>query len=112
MEFSRKLTGATTSTLLLAVIAERDRHGYEIVQRVHELSEGVFRWREGTVYPALHRLEAQGFIRGEWQSTGTGRERRVYSITPVGKDEMVRQGREWSSFVSGVNQVLAGCHAI
>ena len=111
MDFSKKLIGSTTSTLILAVIVEKDRHGYEIVQRVNELSDGVFRWREGTVYPALHRLEKQGFIAGEWQSSGTGRPRRVYSITLEGEEELGRQKQEWSFFSSSVNQVLEGCHA-
>ena len=111
MDFPKKLTGSTTSTLILAVIAQNDCHGYEIVQRVNELSDGVFRWREGTVYPALHRLEKQSLIAGEWQSARKGRPRRVYSITQEGQDELLQQEREWSLFASSVNRVLEGCHA-
>ena len=111
INFPKKLTGSTTSTLLLAVIAEQDRHGYEIVQRVNVLSDGAFKWREGTVYPALHRLEKQGLITGAWQSSEKGRPRRVYAITPDGKNELTRQEKEWSSFASTVNHVLEGCHA-
>jgi DNA-binding PadR family transcriptional regulator len=63
------------------------------------------------VYPALHRLERQGLIAGEWQSARKGRHRRVYSITPEGKEELGCQPEEWSLFASSVNRVLEGCHA-
>ena len=111
MEFSKKLIGSTTTTLLLAVIGEKQRHGYEIVQRVEQLSKGAFRWREGTVYPALHRLEKQGLIVGDWQLAESGRQRRVYTITPLGQEGLSQQKQEWSLFASSVNRVLKGCHA-
>ncbi len=111
VEFSKKLIGSTTSTLILAVISEKQRHGYEIVQRVEQLSKGAFKWREGTVYPALHRLEKQGLIIGDWHLSESGRQRRVYAITPLGQDELSQQEQEWSSFTSSVNRVLRGCHA-
>lgn len=111
VEFSKKLIGSTTSTLLLAVIGEQDRHGYEIVRRVQQLSEGAFQWREGTVYPALHRLEKQGLIVGQWRNVASGRPRRVYAITPQGRDELSRQEQEWSAFSSSVQRVLEGCYA-
>ncbi len=111
MEFSKKLVGSTTSTLILAVIGEKDRHGYEIVQRVNQLSNGAFQWREGTVYPALHRLEKQGLIAGEWHSAKSGRQRRVYALTPQGRHELSRQEQQWSEFATSVNRVLEGCYA-
>lgn len=111
MGFSKKLTGSTTSTLLLAVISEKERHGYEIVQRVDQLSKGTFKWREGTIYPALHRLENQGLIVGNWETAESGRQRKVYSITRLGLDELGQQKQEWSSFTSSVNRVLRGCNA-
>ena len=111
MQFSKKLIGSTTTTLLLAVLAEKERHGYGIVQRVDQLSKGAFQWREGTIYPALHRLEKQGFIVGDWEPGESGRQRRVYAITPLGKDQLSQQRQEWSLFSSTVNRVLKGCHA-
>lgn len=111
MEFSKKLIGSTTSTLILAVVSEKERHGYEIVQRVNELSDGALQWREGTVYPALHRLEKKGLIRGEWHSNDTGRRRRVYQLTPEGRHELQGQQQEWFAFASSVKRVLGGCCA-
>lgn len=111
MQFSKKLVGSTTTTLLLAVVAEKERHGYEIVQRVDQLSKGAFQWREGTVYPALHRLEKQGFVVGDWETSESGRQRRVYAITPLGREELNQQRHEWSLFSSSVTRVLKGCHA-
>jgi len=111
VEFSKKLIGSTTSTLILAVIGEKNCHGYEIVQRVNQLSKGAFQWREGTVYPALHRLEKQGLILGEWQSANSGRRRRVYTLTPQGGDALTQQEEEWSLFAKSVNRVLKGCYA-
>ncbi|MEM9644612.1 MAG: helix-turn-helix transcriptional regulator [Planctomycetota bacterium] len=112
MEFSKKLIGSTSSTLILAVIGEQERHGYEVVQRVNELSEGAFQWCEGTVYPALHRLEKQGLISGRWAKSPSGRRRRIYSLTKSGRLELTRQRGEWSAFSNTVNQVLGACHAI
>ena len=111
MEFSKKLVGSTTGTLILAVIQEESCHGYEIVQRVDTLSRGAFQWKEGTVYPALHRLEKEGLIVGEWRSVTAGRQRRIYSLTKEGRKELVRQEQEWSVFAKTVNLVLRGCHA-
>ncbi|MEM9366360.1 MAG: PadR family transcriptional regulator [Planctomycetota bacterium] len=111
MDFSKKLIGSTSSTLILAVIGEQDRHGYSIVQRVNELSGGSFQWCEGTIYPSLHRLEKQGLLSGRWTKSPSGHRRRVYSLTQSGRDELEEQSSEWSSFASTVDQVLRACHA-
>ena len=81
MKFRKELVGATTTPLILAVLNDAPAHGYEIVRRVGEASEGLFEWREGTIYPALHKLEKARLIRGEWEKTSGGKKRRVYRLT-------------------------------
>lgn len=111
MEFRRELVGATTAPLILAVLAEGPAHGYAVVRSVNELSDGLFNWREGTIYPALHRLEKAGLIRGAWEKTPGGRRRRVYSLTPRGKRRLSERRAEWKVFSGVVSRIMEACHA-
>ena len=103
--------GSATCPLILAVLKNGPAHGYEIVQTVNTLSDGHFAWREGTVYPALHRMEKQGLLRGDWQRSDTGKRRRVYSLTAVGRRELTKQRQEWGVFSTTVTRILGQCHA-
>ncbi len=93
--------------LLLAVVADRPAHGYAIVEALAERSGGAFDLPEGTVYPALHRLERAGLLSSHWTMAG-GRRRRVYAITPAGREVMQVRGREWQAFAAGIQAVLEG----
>ena len=111
MKFRKELVGSTTAGLILAVLSERSAHGYAIVASVSEESRGVFQWREGTVYPALARLEKQGLIAGAWEQSQGSRRRKVYSLTPAGKRELRARRREWSVFSTAVSGIMEACHA-
>lgn len=91
--------------LILATIAEQPAHGYAIVQRLAQRSAGTFALAEGTVYPALHRLEREGLLSSEW-SSGSGRQRRVYSITATGSSAFQARRREWRTFSRAVEAVF------
>src|SRR5437868_6235149 len=91
--------------LLLQVIAEQPAHGYQLVCALRERSGGTFDLPEGTVYPALHRLERQGLVAGEWDDRGP-RRRRVYHVTPSGLAGLRAQREEWIRFARGVGEVL------
>jgi PadR family transcriptional regulator PadR len=93
--------------LLLAVLAEGDNHGYAVIEGLRAMNGEVFDLPEGTVYPALHRLEASGHLRSEW-STTPGRRRRVYHLTGKGRTALGDQRRGWAEFSSAVSQVVGG----
>ena len=91
--------------LLLAVVARRAAHGYAIIEALRDRSGGELDLPEGTVYPALHRLESAGQLRSAW-SDETGRRRRVYEITPKGENTLSQQEREWRTFSRAVGAVM------
>jgi PadR family transcriptional regulator, regulatory protein PadR len=92
--------------LILAVLADGPLHGYAIIEKLKRRSEGALALPEGTVYPALHRLEAAGLLCSEW-SQGEGRRRRVYELTRRGRRELGERRTEWRDFARAVEAVLA-----
>lgn len=92
--------------LLLAVLARGPLHGYAVIEELGRRSDGALALPEGTVYPALHRLEAAGLLTSEW-STAEGRRRRVYDLTRRGRRELGTRRGEWRAFVGAVEAVLA-----
>jgi transcriptional regulator len=93
--------------LVLAVLAEGPRHGYAVIESLKQRSDDVFDLPEGTVYPVLYRLEDAGLLASEW-STGEGRRRRTYRLTPRGRRELAQQRSSWESFARAVASVLGG----
>ena len=91
--------------LLLAVIAAGPAHGYAIIEELKRRSEGAVALGEGTVYPALHRLEQAGLVRSRW-STEAPRKRRIYSITERGRRALSTEREQWTSFTAAVQSIL------
>ncbi len=91
--------------LLLAAVRDGPAHGYAIVEALRERSGGTFDLAEGTVYPALHRLERAGLLGSRW-SSASGRRRRVYELTAGGRAALQDQERDWRRFSSAVSAVL------
>jgi DNA-binding PadR family transcriptional regulator len=94
-------------TMVLAALRGEAQHGYALVQCLKERSEGVFDLGEGTVYPALHRLEREGFVESSW-TRAAGRRRRVYSLTGSGQQVLAERKGEWGSFTRGMQALLDG----
>jgi len=88
--------------LLLAVLADGPAHGYAVIESLRLRSSGWFDLPEGTVYPALHRLESQGLLRSHWQETAP-RRRRIYELTPKGRQVLALRQDEWRKFSKAVN---------
>ncbi|HUZ25400.1 MAG TPA: helix-turn-helix transcriptional regulator [Streptosporangiaceae bacterium] len=103
---SEKLKG-NLDLLLLSVLAAGPGHGYSIITRLRERSAGAFDLPEGTVYPALHRLEAAGLLDSTWE-VATGRRRRMYRLTLTGQESLADQARQWRSFSGSVARVIGG----
>jgi transcriptional regulator len=91
--------------LLLATIAAEPAHGYRIVEDLRARSGGAFDLSEGTVYPALYRLERRGLLSSRWASVA-GRRRRVYSLTRKGRRALAEQRRDWAAFAAAVRVVV------
>jgi PadR family transcriptional regulator len=91
--------------LILATLADEPGHGYVILQRLKDRSAGAFDLAEGTIYPALHRLERDGLLKSSWSSEG-GRRRRVYRITRAGRSRLAVRRREWRTFTQAVEAVF------
>lgn len=91
--------------LILSVVADGPKHGYAIIAELADGSGRRFKLPEGTVYPALHRLERRGLLSSSW-ATGSTRRRRVYRITPAGLDALVLERTEWIDFATGVQLIL------
>jgi len=111
MKFRKELVGGTTATLILSVLNNGSAHGYEIVRRINELSDGIFEWQEGTIYPALHKLETRELIRGEWVEASSGKMRRVYCLTNDGKRALMSDAKEWSIYSKAVESILEASYA-
>lgn len=100
------LLRGSTDTLLLFLIQERHAYGYQLIKEIERRSHGYFRFKEGTVYPALHRLENEDFLEGEWQELPNGQVRRYYRITEKGKYALREKMATWRDFTSAVNLVF------
>ncbi len=98
----------TTDVLILKLLsdAEEPLHGYEIVRRLEARSDGTFRFKEGLVYPALHRLEHEGLLRSRWHEVGGSRRRKVYTLTEKGQQHLSQELRRWREFSQRVNRLL------
>src|SRR3954471_8624615 len=93
--------------LVLKILSRRPRlHGYAIMAAIQDLSGEVLRAEEGSLYPALHRMEEAGWIRAEWIIKDTGRRARIYELTAAGKKQLASQEERWKAVTSAVNRVL------
>ncbi len=106
MRFSPSLLKGTTPGLILALLAERPMHGYELARTLEERSTGALALGQGVLYPALHRLERDGLIAGAWHAAPNGPERRVYRLTPQGHAALAERQAEWTAFAQAVGRVL------
>jgi transcriptional regulator len=93
--------------LVLKILSRRPRlHGYAIMCAIKDISGEVLRVEEGSLYPALHRMEETGWIRAEWITNDTGRRARVYELTAAGKKQLTAEESRWLAVTSAVNRVL------
>ena len=89
------LLQGTLDVLILKVVALGPIHGYAIAQRLQQMSREVLQVQQGSLYPALHRLEKRRWLRAEWAATDTGREARFYTLTPLGRKQLGEQRANW-----------------
>jgi DNA-binding PadR family transcriptional regulator len=92
---SKDLVAASSRPLVLSILAGGESYGYEIIQKVRQLSEEEIEWTDGMLYPVLHRLEREGLIVSEWKEADTGRERRYYWLSSGGRKALKAEREQW-----------------
>jgi len=101
---SKNLMAASTKPMILTILARGEMYGYQIIDNVIRVSGGTLEWSEGMLYPVLHRLEKENFIRAQWRLSDNGRHRKYYRLTEQGKKELEKEKKQWMS----VHKVLSG----
>src|SRR5215472_2945553 len=96
----------TLDMLILKVVALGSIHGYAISQRIQQISKDFFQVQQGSLYPALHRLEDQGWLAAEWKQTETGREAKFYTVTRKGRRQLEAEIRNWEQISDAVGLIL------
>ena len=107
----RELKKGSAELLILALVDERARHGYEIGKLIDTRSDGRIKFKAASLYPLLYRLEERGWIAGKWTDNDAGRRRRFYRITPDGRKVLAEQRNRWAEFVDAISRIVAGEHA-
>lgn len=105
-----ELLKGTLDMLILKIVALGPIHGYAIAQRMRQISREFFRLQQGSLYPALHRLEERGFLTADWRSSDTGRDTKVYSLTAKGGKRLEAEMRSWEQLTGAVALILRAAH--
>jgi len=110
MAINKELMKGSTVILILTLLGGKDMYGYEMTKEIERRSDGVFTFKEGTLYPILHTLEVERLVEAYWNEEG-GRKRKYYRITEEGRKQLGEKQREWSLFRSTVDRVIWGGQA-
>jgi len=105
MKLEKELVAASSVPLVLSILAEGESYGYAIIQRVKELSDGKIQWTDGMLYPVLHWLEDQDYVRSEWRDAESGRKRKYYLLKAPGKRALREQQEQWRVVNRALNQL-------
>jgi len=100
------LLQGTLDVLILKIVALGPIHGYAIAQRLQQMSGAVLQVQQGSLYPALHRLEKRRWLRAEWAASETGREARFYSLTKLGREQLQEQRANWERLSAAITGIL------
>jgi transcriptional regulator len=106
MDAKSEFLKGTLDMLILKVVALGPIHGYAISQRIQQISKDVFQVQQGSLYPALHRLEDRGWLEAEWKPTETGREAKFYKLTRKGRRQFETEVRNWEQITGAVAMIL------
>ena len=106
----RELKKGSAELLILSLVEDRPRHGYDIGQLIELRSRGVLRFNVASLYPLLYRLEKRGWIRGRWVEKAGQRRRRYYRITAIGRTVLAAQRDGWQEFVGAINRITGIVH--
>lgn len=102
------LLQGTLDLLVLKTLAQGPQHGYGIAQKILVMSREVLEVQQGSLYPALHRLEKKGMVSSEWKESEAGRMAKIYSLTKAGRRHLAQEMEQWQRYTSAINWVLEG----
>ena len=105
MSINKDLVAASSTPLVLSILAEGDSYGYAILKRVRELSGGELEWTDGMLYPVLHRLERSGLVESRWEKAESGRRRKYYRVTEAGREQLADERRQWRTVDQTLRQI-------
>ena len=108
MKIDKNLIGGSSILLVLSLLNKTDMYGYEIIKELELRSDKTFQFKEGTLYPVLHKLENDGFVISYMEKAETGRERKYYQITKKGKKQLTEEKEKWEVFSLSVNKIIGG----
>lgn len=100
---TKDLVAASSRPLILSILAQKESYGYEIIKKVKELSNNKMKWKDGMLYPVLHKLENEKLIESFWQTSDNGRSRKYYKIKPSGKAIIETQKEQWNIVNTALN---------
>ena len=100
------LLQGTLDLLILRTLQNESKHGWDIAEKIEQISEKVLRINQGSLYPALHRLEHQGWIKAEWGISELGRRARFYRLTAAGRKQLEAESKDWDRMTEAINRVL------
>lgn len=104
--FRRELIKGSTSLLVLQLLMERDMYGYELAKEINVRSDQHLKMKEGSLYPALHKLEGQGYVAHYWEKQTKGPDRKYYRITKQGEEILAERTSEWHEYIQVMNQII------
>jgi DNA-binding PadR family transcriptional regulator len=108
MATTKDLTAASATPIVLSILSHGDSYGYEIIQKVRELSDGELQWADGMLYPILHRLEKKKMVEAYWGTAENGRKRKYYRLCKIGSAELKEQRRQWQNLHSLLQRLEGG----
>lgn len=108
MDFDKGLIGGSTVLLILSLVEKVDMYGFEIIKELEIRSDESFKFKEGTLYPILHKLENSGYLKSYKREGDRGRARKYYRITDNGKKQLIHEKKQWEVFSTSVEKVIGG----
>ena len=106
MNYDREFLTGTVGVLILSLLSEREMYGYEMLQEAERRSARAFQLKEGTLYPALHRLEVRGLLRSEWGTSENNRRAKYYRLSAAGRRELETEAAYWDRVAAAVTRVM------
>lgn len=104
----RKMLKGNSVVIVLSMLEREPMYGYQMIKAIEKVSDGVFKFKEGTLYPILHSLETEKMIESYWWGQEGGRQRKYYRLTSKGRAELQKQRQEWAAYRSAVDKIVQG----
>ena len=102
---TKDLVAASAKPLILSILSTEESYGYAIIQRIRELSDDQIKWTDGMLYPVLHRMEKEGWIKSKWKTSDTGRKRKYYKIQSSGRQILNREKNQWHTVTQTLSKL-------